>query len=253
MDAVVGNDSVQPRLWLHRQGQWFPGDRGWSPSLRNDTTEIWGHLAVMSQEGTASFLHARARDSERRVDSGCSVYELKRPWLFRQELYWQNISHCSWQRDEVGLESGRKDNWTIARDLDRDGIGELLVGNKSRSDIFRWIGGEAPWHRLGFACFPKGSRPSMASTMTGVLGFLTSMKTATWTFSSPMPSATASISSRAWKRAGRAPSWKVIEARASTRFRPSSAPTAPTTARGSPTGTSTGRTKTPAATVRWPT
>jgi len=129
LDVVIGNDKVrQTRVWSPEKAGWIEGD--FPMSLTNGGVQF----GVLHKDGQASFL------VRNETFAGC--------WHF---------SEGKWVKDNdqfVELKLKGQDFFTSAkgrnrgvrlRDLDRDGICELILSNDKEQAIFSWGAPEAHW------------------------------------------------------------------------------------------------------------
>jgi len=148
MDAVIGNEKLrQTRLWSPEQKRWtttdFPvelvtvDDKG----NRRDAGVRFG---ILQKSGAASLLV--------RSEKAGGV------WHFDGK---------AWTADPQGLDglepagsiatsAGGRDLGVRLRDLDRDGICELIVGNPSQQGVFQWSAEQRRWAKLPFS-LPQGT------------------------------------------------------------------------------------------------
>jgi peptidoglycan/xylan/chitin deacetylase (PgdA/CDA1 family) len=143
MDAVVGNERLrQTRVWQPQTGTWTTGDFP---------------VALVTLDAQGNRLDAGVRFGILRADGKVSM-------LVRGPAG-QNVWHFDgqqWIADPQGLAGLDIDGQPVAtaaagrdcgvrlRDLDGDGICELLVGNERQNAAFRWLGQGRGWKRLPF-------------------------------------------------------------------------------------------------------
>ena len=147
MDAIVGNENLnQTRIWSPASGTWitsdFPVDLV-TVAGDGERTDAGVRFGVLRDHGMASMI----------VDNG----QASGVWHF---------DGAQWQQDPNGLNGldldgpvrtaiGGIDNGVRLRDIDGDGVTELLVGNPQQSAVFSWqpSGG---WQQSPHA-LPEGS------------------------------------------------------------------------------------------------
>jgi peptidoglycan/xylan/chitin deacetylase (PgdA/CDA1 family) len=148
MDVVIGNGRVRAtRVWSPRSGEWIDGgfpvpivETG-APGPACDAGVRFG---VLQENGFASVL----------------VRSEKRAGLW-------HFDGTGWKADRAGLHgldldgpiatsAGGRDRGVRLRDLDGDGVCELLVGNERQNGAFRWAADRNTWQRLPFA-LPEGT------------------------------------------------------------------------------------------------
>ncbi len=147
MDAVIGNENVrQTRLWSPKTGRWTTTDlpvRLVTVDARGGRHDAGVRFGVLQTSGCASML-VRSR-----AQAGL--------WHF---------DGSRWARDPQGLDGldvdgpvftsiDGRDRGVRLRDLDGDGICELIVGNDKQRAALRWSADGRPrWLRLPFALPP---------------------------------------------------------------------------------------------------
>jgi putative membrane-bound dehydrogenase-like protein len=146
MDVVIGNAALkQTRLWDAKERRW--GVSNFPVSLPN----ACARFGVLSGDGKASLL---VRDGR---ESGLWHFDGRR-----------------WVPDPAGapVVTARegKDQGVRLRDLDGDGVCELIVANPRENAVFRWSAKEG-WLKLPFA-LPDGVRVVDASGRDAGLRFL---------------------------------------------------------------------------------
>ncbi|MFO0929350.1 MAG: polysaccharide deacetylase family protein [Gemmataceae bacterium] len=138
MDVVIGNDWLrQTRRWQPRTGTWAVSD--FPAAIVTGSKDAGARFGVLHADGRASLL---------------------------TDTVW-GYSEKGWERQADGraglevdgmpvnvVEAGR-DRGVRLRDLDGDGVCELLVGNERHNAAFAWTGNG--WRRLPFA-LPDGAR-----------------------------------------------------------------------------------------------
>lgn len=148
MDVVIGNQTVrQTRIWQPETEQWtcvdFPVEIV-SANEQGDLCDAGVRFGVLQKSGQASFLVRNEK-----------VAGL---WHF---------AGGKWEADAqgmAGLEAGApvatarsgRDLGVRLRDLDRDGVCELIVGNPRQQAVFQWLPEPRGWRKLPFA-LPAGA------------------------------------------------------------------------------------------------
>lgn len=149
MDVVIGNDSVrQTRLWSPQTQTWiindFPlpivsttGDgQRHQTGVRFGVLQTSGHASVLvHNEQLAGLWHFDGRNWTAAAE-GLAGLELDGPVLTAR----------------VGCDQGVR-----FRDLDLDGISELIVGNPRQNGVFRWSTDRRVWAKLPFRLPPATS------------------------------------------------------------------------------------------------
>ncbi len=146
MDVVIGNERVrQTRLWSPQTRSWTEGDFP-VPIVRTDAqgkrTLTGVRFGVLQPKGQASLL---VRNEE-----------LAGLWHFDGQ---------GWTAAAEGLRGlelngpvltarGGSDRGVRFRDLDGDGVCELIVGNPQQCGVFHWSGTDGRWTRLPWALPP---------------------------------------------------------------------------------------------------
>jgi len=140
MDAIVANDKVrQTRIWSPSTGKWrvtdFPVEMV-AVDKQGKRAETGVRFGVLRGNGFASILVRNEKtaglwhfDGERWVSDTQGLNGLD-----------ATIFTCS-----EGLDRGVR-----LRDLDADGICELIVGNDEQSAVFRWLADAGGWKRIPF-------------------------------------------------------------------------------------------------------
>lgn len=149
MDVVIGNEQVrQTRLWSPQKRQWIVGDLPVPIVVRNAEGKrlpTGVRFGVLQASGKASLLLRNETqaglwhfDGQRWVEcpDGLAGLQLNEP-----------VMTC-----RAGQDQG-----TRLRDIDADGICELIVGSPSRQAVFRYQSGGTPrWQRLSWS-LPTGT------------------------------------------------------------------------------------------------
>lgn len=142
MDAIVANDQVrQTRIWSPSTGQWR-------------VTDFPAVLVTVDEHGYRG--DAGVRFGVLREDGFCSILVRNAKtaglWHFDGER-WVNDARGLNGLDAdapVFTSSDGFDRGVRLRDLDADGICELIVGNHDGSAVFRWLADAGGWNRLPF-------------------------------------------------------------------------------------------------------
>ncbi|MEX2185909.1 MAG: PVC-type heme-binding CxxCH protein, partial [Pirellulales bacterium] len=143
IDVVIGNEHTrQTRIWSPKSGKWIVS--GFPVMLvqvapdgtRRDAGARFGVIdksglpvVIVRNESTAA---AYAFDGER--------------WVSRPDL----LVGLQIDGKHVLTNADRRDRGVRLRDLNGDGVCELLVGNESQSAVFAWRAGDKRWRRLPF-------------------------------------------------------------------------------------------------------
>lgn len=157
LDAVIGNEHLrQTRIWSPDTRQWIVGDFPTQLIERTGDGErrmTGAQFGVVRPGGAASFLllndaHGGAwtyRDGhwveDKALLAGLSV---------------PKPGDAPQQAQPVRTASGGRDRGVRLRDLDRDGVCELIVGNPHQQAIFGFDEKQNSWHRLPFV-LPEGT------------------------------------------------------------------------------------------------
>jgi polysaccharide deacetylase len=150
MDVAIGNENLrQTRLWSPKTGRWttreFPV-RLVTVDGQGARHDAGARFGVLRESGHASMLI--------RNQAAAGL------WHFDGE---------GWVQDPCGLDGLELDGRPVftavegrgrgvrLRDLDGDGVCELIVGNEKQQGVFRWSAdGNPRWSRLAFA-LPRGT------------------------------------------------------------------------------------------------
>lgn len=147
MDVVIGNEKVrQTRIWSPKRQQWITTDfpvEIVSVDGQGNRRESGVRFGVLQANGYASLLVGNEKTAG--------------VWHFDGQR---------WQADPrglAGLELGGpatsrngRDQGVRLRDLDRDGICELIVGNPQQQGVYQWLGEQHGWKKLPFT-LPAGA------------------------------------------------------------------------------------------------
>jgi len=147
MDVVVGNEQVrQTRLWSPASGQWA-------------TTDFPVEIVTVDEQGNRHDAGVRFGVLQK---NGCASFVVRNEkvvgaWHFDGRNWVQDPK--GWDGVDVGgpllTSAGGRDRGVRLRDLEGDGLGELIVGNPDEQGVFRWQPGRG-WARLPFA-LPAGT------------------------------------------------------------------------------------------------
>jgi len=147
MDAVIGNENLrQTRLWLPKTRRWTTVDF----PVRLVTVEAQGQrrdagvrFGVLQKNGCASML------VRNRAEAGLWHFDGRR-WVHDP----QGLAGLDVDGPVFTSVDGR-DRGVRLRDLDGDGICELIAGNQKQRGVLRWsTEGRRGWLRLPFALPP---------------------------------------------------------------------------------------------------
>jgi hypothetical protein len=148
MDVVIGNERTrQTRLWSPKEKRWITSDFP---------------VEIVSVDSQGNRHEAGVRFGVLQT-SGCASLVVRNE---RVEGVW-HFDGSRWVADPMGLtglEAGGpvatcaagRDRGVRLRDLDLDGVCELIVGNESQRAVFRWVAGGHTWQRLPFS-LPGGT------------------------------------------------------------------------------------------------
>ncbi|HVU86580.1 MAG TPA: PVC-type heme-binding CxxCH protein [Pirellulales bacterium] len=157
LDVVVGNDNLkQTRVWSPQSQRWieteFPCELIARDSAGNHRDSC-ARFGVVRPDGAASVIVAN--DARRGA------------WTFRDGGWKQDdallaglsivpAGRPSADASPVMTGVGGRDHGVRLRDLDRDGVCELIVGNDKQQAIFGFDAKQNAWHRLPFI-LPEGT------------------------------------------------------------------------------------------------
>jgi len=147
MDVIIGNEKArQTRVWSPGGHQWTTADlpRAIVDAGANETRRDAGvRFGVLMDSGNASMLVCEAG-----VRSGVWHFDGRR-WISDP-----NGLKGLDARGPICTSIGGRDRGVRLRDLDIDGICELIVGNEKEQGVFRWA--EHGWQRCPFS-LPDGT------------------------------------------------------------------------------------------------
>ncbi len=157
LDVVIGNEQVQKtRVWSAKSGQWTDTDFPVALIKTDDAghrRDACARFGVVRSDGAASVLVA---ESARR-----------NAWTFREGRWASDdalLAGLSIEspggiaNDAAPIEtaSAGRDRGVRLRDLDRDGVCELIVANEKQQAVFTFDSGQNAWNRLPFV-LPEGA------------------------------------------------------------------------------------------------
>jgi len=148
MDVVIGNEKVrQTRLWSPQKRQWTVGDfpaEIVSVDAQGNRRDAGARFGVLRSSGCASLLVRNEKTA------GLWHFDGAR-WIADPEglagLDLDGPVHTSIAGHDRGVRMV---------DLDRDGIGELIVANERQRAVLRWSPEQQRWERLPFT-IPDGA------------------------------------------------------------------------------------------------
>ncbi len=149
LDVVLGNDSKRlTRVWDPTARRWM--DSGFPTAL------VTGSGADRRETGVRfGVLHPDARPTLLRLDeaeSGCWGFEGSR-WVAQPAF----LNGLELEGQPVRIRSGGRDQGVRFRDVDGDGLCEVLVSNPRQNAIFRWSPSAQRWQREAHGLPPDTS------------------------------------------------------------------------------------------------
>ncbi|MFZ9856179.1 MAG: PVC-type heme-binding CxxCH protein [Limisphaerales bacterium] len=149
LDVVIGNDSKRlTRVWNPAARRWL--DSGFPTALVTgsgvDRRETGVRFGVVHPDGRPTLL--RLDEAE----SGCWSFEEGR-WVSQPAL----LNGLDLEGQPVRIRTAGRDQGVRFRDVDGDGIGEILVSNPLQNAIFRWSPSAQRWQRESQALPPDTS------------------------------------------------------------------------------------------------
>ena len=160
LDVVIGNEHVQKtRVWSATMGQWTDSDFP---------------VALIKSDDAGNRRDACARFGVVRPDSVASVLVAegtrRNAWTFREGKWTSDdallaglsiVPPGGAAKDAAPIDTGSagRDRGVRLRDLDRDGVCELIVANGSQQEILGFDAEQNGWHRLPFV-LPEAQRLS---------------------------------------------------------------------------------------------
>jgi len=148
LDVVIGNGAVRKtRVWSPKDRRWmeseFPTWLVFS-SHEGDSQDAAVKFGVLTPDGFATMLVNGSAKGAWQFDGARWVTH---KWLLNGlELDGQPVLTAS-QSTDRGVR---------LRDLDRDGLNELIVGNEAQNAVFKWSAPESTWKKLAYA-LPRGT------------------------------------------------------------------------------------------------
>jgi hypothetical protein len=140
MDVVIGNEKLrQTRIWSPQKRQWIVGDfpvEIVSADAQGNRRETGVRFGVLDKSGRASLLVRNEK--------------IAGLWHFdgsRWSSDPQGLAGLE-AEDSVLTSVAGRDRGVRLVDLDRDGIGELVVANARQNAAFRWCAERHAWQRL---------------------------------------------------------------------------------------------------------
>lgn len=140
MDVVIGNDKLsQTRLWSPSTGTWTVADfpvqivEVDAQGRRHDAGVRFG---VLTKDGRASLVV--------RSDKQTGV------WRFDGQRWVANPEGLAGLDADLFTAQGGRDRGVRLRDLDGDGVCELIVGNEKQQGAFAWATEKNIWRKLPF-------------------------------------------------------------------------------------------------------
>ena len=143
LDVVIGNEQLQrTRLWSPATERWIEGS--FPVPLANATTDthldLGVRFGVLQPGGEASLLV--------RNEHVAGMWHFDgQQWLPQPD----GLRGLELAGQPIFTSRSGKDQGVRLRDLDQDGICELIWGTEQGSAVFRWAPQEARWHPLPFA------------------------------------------------------------------------------------------------------
>ena len=144
LDVVIGNErGLVTRIWEPGAGRWretsFP-----TPLVRADAAgrrhEAGVRFGVVTPDGRpVALLRNETTAGAWRFDG--------REWVAQPEL----LRGLELDGEPILTTRGGRDRGVRLRDVDGDGIGELIVGNESQNAVFAWSAERGSWRRLPYA------------------------------------------------------------------------------------------------------
>jgi hypothetical protein len=157
MDVVIGNQQVhQTRLWSPEKKKWivsdFPVDLV-SVDPQGNRRDAGVRFGVLDKSGRASMIVRNEKVA------GTWHFDGTR-WVVEpnglRDLDWVFLKRRKLTPGPVYTSLDGRDRGVRLRDLNRDGICELLVGNEKQNAVFAWTAKDGAWRRLPFQ-LPRGT------------------------------------------------------------------------------------------------
>jgi len=143
VDVVIGNDRTRrTRVWSPSEGKWLEGTFP-APIVTTDVHGARHDAGVRFGE-------------ERGVLALCRNERTQALWRFVKgpKVKWvpekQSLAGLELDGRPVLTSARGKDLGVRLRDIDGDGVSELIVANPSQSAVFRYHRGDKKWHRLPY-------------------------------------------------------------------------------------------------------
>jgi putative membrane-bound dehydrogenase-like protein len=134
MDVVIANDQVKKtRVWQPKTGSWLEAD--FPVSL----IESGGHFGVLDRSGNAYFLTNRVLKNKEQ-QSGLWRWN-KTGWTKIEN----GLAGLTIDGKEILTAKGGVDLGTRLRDINADGLCELIVGSPEQSGVLKFIGPKKGW------------------------------------------------------------------------------------------------------------
>jgi putative membrane-bound dehydrogenase-like protein len=161
LDVAIGNESRrETRLWDPKAGRWKVGEF--------PTTLVTRDGAGHRRDAGSRFGASQANGPAGRRDVMLLVRneETAGQWHFRSEdMGWRRAGESGLLRELAGAQGGRAvftsqgglDRGARFRDIDGDGLCELIVANEAENLIFAYAPGQDRWSRLEIG-LPPGAR-----------------------------------------------------------------------------------------------
>lgn len=149
LDVVIGNDSRRmTRVWDPSHRRWI--DSGFPTALvvgsGADRQETGVRFGVVHPDGRPMLLRLDERES------GCWSFE-GGSWVAQPGL----LNGLELEGQPVRIRTAGRDQGVRFRDVDGDGIGEVLVSNPRQNAVFRWSPSAQRWQRESQALPPDTS------------------------------------------------------------------------------------------------
>lgn len=148
LDVVIGNDSVRKtRIWLPKENRWMESDfpTPITSAGANGTRNEGVRFGVLQKSGYPSVLVSNESSSGL--------------WHFDGKNWVQIANGTSGlhiENEKVLSSRDGRDNGVRFRDVDGDGISELIVSNPKQNAIFSWNEAQKSWQEIGYG-LPKGA------------------------------------------------------------------------------------------------
>ncbi|MBI2947363.1 MAG: c-type cytochrome [Verrucomicrobia bacterium] len=148
LDVVIGNGAVRKtRLWSPKEKRWveseFPTSLVFS-GREGDSPNAGVKFGVLSPDGFATMLVNGSTKGAWQFDGA--------KWTTNKWL----LNGLELDGQPIFTTSKSLDRGVRLRDLDRDGLSELVVGNETQNAVFKWSAQESTWKKLSYG-LPKGA------------------------------------------------------------------------------------------------